>query len=214
MVRPTRAFNSYGLFRVMTTTRPEIIIEGSLDGNNWRPYEFRWKPTNPKQSPRFAGPHMPRIDWQMWFEGLNYERYADHPFSLMLYHKFLTTIALGGSIEDFNDFGKVLGPTEYQNFIQAPPQVKQRVLENYNSLLNAFNSRSLWFGELLEAILEHRPVIMKQLGEDLEELPPTPKFLRVSLAHYTFSESGSREVWQVSPIQGATLIISPKDLGK
>ena len=214
IVRPTRAFNSYGLFRVMTTTRPEIIIEGSLDGNNWRPYEFRWKPTNPKQSPRFTGPHMPRIDWQIWFEGLNYERYADHPFSLMLYHKFLTTIALGGSIEDFNDFGKVLGPTEYQNFIQAPPQVKQRVLENYNSLLNAFNSRSLWFGELLEAILEHRPVIMKQLGEDFEELPPPPKFLRVSLAHYTFSESGSREVWQVSPIQGATLIISQKYLGK
>ena len=130
----------------MTTNRPEIIIEGSLDGNIWRPYEFRWKPTDPTQSPRFAGPHMPRIDWQMWFEGLNYERYANHPFSLMLYHKYLEMISLGGSIEDFNDFRKVLGPTEYQNFIQASSQVRQRVLENYVPLLNAFNSRSLWFG--------------------------------------------------------------------
>ena len=128
MVRPTRAFNSYGLFRVMTTTRPEIIIEGSLDGKNWRPYQFKWKPTDPTQSPRFAGPHMPRIDWQMWFEGLNYERFANHPFSLMLYHKFLNTIALGGSIKDFNDFGKVIGPQEYQNFIQAPPPVRQQIL--------------------------------------------------------------------------------------
>jgi hypothetical protein len=211
MVRPTRAFNSYGLFRVMTTSRPEIIIEGSLDGKNWRTYEFKWKPTDPTQSPRFTGPHMPRIDWQMWFEGLNYERFSDHPFSLMLYHKFLNTIALGGSIKDFNDFGKVIGPQEYQNFMQASPQVRQRVLENYNSLLNAFNSRSLWFGELLEAIFEHRPVIMKQLGENLEDLPPAPNYLRVSLAHYTFAEQDDEQVWNVSPIEGASLVISKVD---
>ncbi len=210
MVRPTRAFNSYGLFRVMTTTRPEILIEGSFDGKKWRTYKFRWKPTDPTQSPRFAGPHMPRIDWQMWFEGLNYERFANHPFSLMLYHKFLTTIALGGSIEDFNNFGKVLGPLEYQNFIQAPPHVRQRILANYNSLLNTFNSRSLWFGEFLEAILEHRPVIMKQLGENLEDLPLAPNYLRVSLAHYTFAEPDHEQVWNVSPIDGASLIISKK----
>ncbi|MEK9773660.1 MAG: lipase maturation factor family protein [Opitutae bacterium] len=214
IIRPTRAFNSYGLFRVMTTTRPEIIIEGSLDGHNWRPYEFRWKPSDAKHSPRFAGPHMPRIDWQMWFEGLNYERYAGHSFSLMLYHKFLNIIALGGSMKDFNDFSKVLGPTEYQNFIQAPPQVKQRVLENYNSLLNAFNSRSLWFGKLLEAIFEHRPVIMKHLGENLESLSTKPKYLRVSLAHYTFAEPKDKQVWNVSPIDGASVIISKNVLGK
>jgi hypothetical protein len=211
MVRPTRAFNSYGLFRVMTTTRPEIIIEGSLDGKNWRPYEFKWKPTDPTQSPRFAGPHMPRIDWQMWFEGLNYERFANHPFSLMLYHKFLTTIALGGSIKDFNDFGKVIGSQEYQNFIQAPPPVRQQILANYNSLLNAFHSRSLWFGEFLEAIFEHRSEIMKQLGENLEDLPPAPNYLRVSLAHYTFAEPDQEQVWNVSPIDGASLIISKVD---
>ena len=211
MVRPTRAFNSYGLFRVMTTTRPEIIIEGSLDGKNWRPYEFQWKPTDPTQSPRFAGPHMPRIDWQMWFEGLNYERFANHPFSLMLYHKFLNTIALGGSIGDFNDFGKAIGPREFQNFIQAPPPVRQKILANYNSLLNAFHSRSLWFGKFLEAILEQRPVIMNQLGENLEDLPPAPNYLRVSLAYYTFADPNQEQVWNVSPIDGALLIISKND---
>jgi hypothetical protein len=96
----------------------------------------------------------------MWFEGLNYERYADHPFSRMLYHKFLSTIALGGNINDFRDIGKVIGQNEYQAFIQSPPHVQQRVLQNYNSLLHAFNSRSLWFGEFLEAIFEHRLEIM------------------------------------------------------
>ena len=212
-VRPTRAFNSYGLFRVMTTTRPEIIIEGSLDGKNWRPYAFKYKPTDPNQSPRYAGFHMPRIDWQMWFEGLNYERYADHTFSRMLYHKFLSNITLGGNIHDFNDFKKVIGPNEYQAFIQSPSHVQQRVLQNYNSLINAFNARSHWFANLLQAIFEHRPEIMEKLEENLEDLPPVPNHLRVSLSHYQFAPPDDSilqpgKIWQVKPIEGTSFIIS------
>ena len=41
---PFEIVNSYGLFAVMTTTRPEIIVEGSDDGEDWTPYEFRYKP--------------------------------------------------------------------------------------------------------------------------------------------------------------------------
>ena len=211
-VRSSRAFNSYGLFRVMTTTRPEIIIEGSLDGKTWHPYAFKYKPTNPKQSPQFAGPHMPRIDWQMWFEGLNYERFAAHPFSRLLYHKFLTMIALGKSTEDFKDLRKVLGPQEYQKLVQSPPEIQQRVLQNYNSLFNAFASRSLWFGKLLASILEHRPEIMKQLGQKLKDLPQKPNYLRISLAHYSFAaqqiNADQKDIWQVHPIQDASFIIS------
>ena len=62
--------NSYGLFAVMTTTRPEIIVEGSNDGQNWLPYEFRYKPGDPSRPPRWAAPHQPRLDWQMWFAAL------------------------------------------------------------------------------------------------------------------------------------------------
>ena len=211
IVRPTRAFNSYGLFRVMTTTRPEIIIEGSLDGNTWDPYTFKYKPTDPNLTPPYAGFHMPRIDWQMWFEGLNYKRYAEHPFSLMLYHKFLSTIALGGKIDDFMDFGKVIGTKEYQAFIQSSPIIQQRVLQNYNSLINTFQSRSLWFGNLLEAIFEHRPEVMNQLGENLEDLSTKPNFIRISLAHYQFSQSDSQasdqSAWDVHPIDGSSLVI-------
>jgi hypothetical protein len=189
----------------MTTTRPEIIIEGSLDGKTWHPYAFKYKPTNPKQSPQFAGPHMPRIDWQMWFEGLNYERFAAHPFSRLLYHKFLTMIALGKSTEDFKDLRKVLGPQEYQKLVQSPPEIQQRVLQNYNSLFNAFASRSLWFGKLLASIFEHRPEIMKQLGQQTEDLPQKPNYLRISLAHYSFADqqinADQKDIWQVTPIK-------------
>ena len=66
--------NDYGLFRKMTETRPEIVIEGSTDGKSWQPYEFRWKPGDLSQAPRFCTPHQPRLDWQMWFEALRLEQ--------------------------------------------------------------------------------------------------------------------------------------------
>ncbi len=65
-----RSFNRYGLFMVMTTERPEIVIEGSNDGADWRPYAFRWKPGDVALRPRFVAPHQPRLDWQMWFAAL------------------------------------------------------------------------------------------------------------------------------------------------
>ncbi len=68
--QPFRSFNSYGLFRVMTMTRPEIIIEGSNDGKTWLPYEFKYKPGDLKRAPAFVAPHQPRLDWQMWFAAL------------------------------------------------------------------------------------------------------------------------------------------------
>jgi len=69
-VLPFRSINDYGLFRVMTKERPEIVVEGSRDGKTWKPYPFRWKPVAPGERPGFAGPHMPRLDWQMWFAAL------------------------------------------------------------------------------------------------------------------------------------------------
>jgi len=67
---PFRSVNSYGLFAVMTTSRPEIVVEGSHDGVTWTPYEFRWKPGDVAGRPRFVAPHQPRLDWQMWFAAL------------------------------------------------------------------------------------------------------------------------------------------------
>jgi lipase maturation factor 1 len=67
---PLRSTNHYGLFAVMATTRPEIIIEGSDDGVSWKPYRFRWKPCELDRRPQFAAPHLPRLDWQMWFAAL------------------------------------------------------------------------------------------------------------------------------------------------
>jgi hypothetical protein len=67
---PVRAVSSYGLFAVMTTDRPEIVIEGSRDGKDWREYHFRYKPGDVARAPRFVAPHQPRLDWQMWFAAM------------------------------------------------------------------------------------------------------------------------------------------------
>jgi lipase maturation factor 1 len=69
-IAPLRVINSYGLFAVMTTTLPEIIVEGSDDGVNWREYAFKYKPGDVMRRPRWNFPHQPRLDWQMWFAAL------------------------------------------------------------------------------------------------------------------------------------------------
>ncbi len=63
----------YGLFARMTTTRPELIFEGSDDGNEFLPIEFRYKPGRLDRPPPMLGPHMPRLDWQLWFAALHVE---------------------------------------------------------------------------------------------------------------------------------------------
>ncbi|MEO0562845.1 MAG: lipase maturation factor family protein, partial [Chloroflexota bacterium] len=65
-----RLVNHYGLFARMTTTRPEIIIEGSNDRETWVPYDFRYKIDSPTDAPPIVAPHQPRLDWQMWFAAL------------------------------------------------------------------------------------------------------------------------------------------------
>jgi predicted DCC family thiol-disulfide oxidoreductase YuxK len=71
LIEPLRMTSSYGLFAVMTTERDEIIIEGSDDGAEWRPYEFRYKPGDVGRRPAWNIPHQPRLDWQMWFAALD-----------------------------------------------------------------------------------------------------------------------------------------------
>jgi hypothetical protein len=70
-VEPFMSINSYGLFQEMSLRRPELIIEGSDDKKTWLAYEFKWKPGDIYRRPQFCTPHMPRLDWQMWFAAMD-----------------------------------------------------------------------------------------------------------------------------------------------
>jgi len=70
-VAPLDSINGYGLFRVMTTERPEIVVEASADDATFKEWEFKWKAGDVQRRPSFVEPHMPRLDWQMWFAALD-----------------------------------------------------------------------------------------------------------------------------------------------
>ena len=74
IIRPFGIINSYGLFSVMTTTRPELIIEKSENGVDWEEIRFKWKAGEVDIYPGFVQPHQPRLDWQMWFSALFFEQ--------------------------------------------------------------------------------------------------------------------------------------------
>jgi predicted DCC family thiol-disulfide oxidoreductase YuxK len=109
--------NSYGLFAVMTTTRPEIVLEGSEDGVAWRAYEFRYKPGDLHRAPRWAAPHQPRLDWQMWFAAL--DDYRGSPWFAGLVERLLQ-----GSPE-------VLALLATNPFPERPPRYVRAMLYEY-----------------------------------------------------------------------------------
>lgn len=90
LVRPFEPFeicSGYGLFAVMTTKRTEIIAEWSDDGIEWNEYAFKWKPQAVDRPPPLSAPHMPRLDWLMWFlpfSGVDY-----NPWFLRFMEKLL-----------------------------------------------------------------------------------------------------------------------------
>lgn len=116
-LEPFRTFNSYGLFAVMTTSRPEIIIEGSNDGVAWLPYEFKYKPGDVKRRPKFVAPHQPRLDWQMWFAALS--TYRQNPWLV----NFCLHLLEGSR--------PVQALLEHNPFPQAPPRYIRAVMYDY-----------------------------------------------------------------------------------
>jgi predicted DCC family thiol-disulfide oxidoreductase YuxK len=115
---PFRSINPYGLFSVMTTSRMEIVIEGSNDGQSWLPYEFKYKPGDLTRRPRFVAPHQPRLDWQMWFAALGTAQ--QNPWLVNFCIRLLQ-----GSPE-------VLGLLEHNPFPGAPPRYIRAELYEYH----------------------------------------------------------------------------------
>jgi predicted DCC family thiol-disulfide oxidoreductase YuxK len=117
-VSPYRIVNSYGLFTVMTTSRPEIIIEGSNDGRDWQEYKFKYKPGDLKKPLPWVAPLQPRLDWQMWFAALS--SYQANPW----FTNFMLQL-LEGSRE-------VLDLLDQNPFPESPPKYLRASVYEYN----------------------------------------------------------------------------------
>jgi len=96
---PLHLVNTYGAFGSITKKRFEIVIEGTIEevseDTEWKEYEFKAKPTSLSRSPPQYAPYHLRLDWLMWFEGINSsykERlggYVHSPWFVHLLAKFL-----------------------------------------------------------------------------------------------------------------------------
>ncbi len=109
--------NQYGLFANMTTTRPEISIEGSNDGLSWQPYVFKYKPGPLNRAPGWVAPNQPRLDWQMWFAALG--DYRENPWLIRFIQRLLE-----GSIP-------VLELIDQNPFAGKPPKYVRAVRYEY-----------------------------------------------------------------------------------
>jgi hypothetical protein len=123
--------NYYGLFTVMSTERPEIIVEGSDDGSNWRAYEFRYKPGNMMRAPPIVEPYQPRLDWQMWFAALG--SYQQNRWFV----SFMIRLLEGQPA--------VLRLLEYNPFPKAPPKYIRARVFLYE--FTRFGDKAWWRGE-------------------------------------------------------------------
>ena len=117
MFAPFQIVNGYGLFAVMTTTRPEIIVEGSDDGDHWLAYEFRYKPGDLNRAPRWVAPYQPRLDWQMWFAALS--NYQANPWFV------------GFALRLLEGSAPVLGLLEKNPFPDHPPRFIRALAYDY-----------------------------------------------------------------------------------
>lgn len=116
-LEPAHIVSRYGLFAIMTTQLPEIEIEGSNDEVVWKPYVFKWRPGDVNEAPRFTTPHMPRLDWQMWFAANDPET---EPWVLM----FMRRILLGSQ--------PVLDLLRSDPFPEHPPKYLRAVRYDYH----------------------------------------------------------------------------------
>ncbi|MES5817834.1 lipase maturation factor family protein [Streptomyces sp. RG80] len=73
---PLHMVNTYGAFGSVSRFRYEVVVEGTADDvpredSDWREYEFRGKPGDPRRWPRQFAPYHLRLDWLMWFAALS-----------------------------------------------------------------------------------------------------------------------------------------------
>jgi hypothetical protein len=139
-----RSVNAYGLFAVMTTTRPESVLEGSDNGTAWVEYEFKYKAGDLRRRPPWVAPYQPRLDWQMWFAALG--RFDDERWL----QNFCARLLEGD--------GTVLNLLERNPFPGHAPTYLRAVLYQYRfSDANARRRDGVWWTR--ERVADYSPVL-------------------------------------------------------
>lgn len=115
-----RIVNTYGAFGTVGKERYEIIVEGTdaeqlTPFTQWREYEFKGKPGDPRRRPCIVSPYHYKLDWQMWFAAMT--PFNQQPWFVNLVAKLLRNDA------------KTLGLMAHNPFPDKPPRyIRARLL--------------------------------------------------------------------------------------
>jgi hypothetical protein len=69
-IREAGLCNHYAFASVIPRMRLGFEVQGSRDGQTWKPYTLRYQPSNPFLPPRYANLHMPRLDQNAWLASM------------------------------------------------------------------------------------------------------------------------------------------------
>jgi hypothetical protein len=144
---------TYGAFGSITRERQEIVLEGTSalepsPSGEWREYEFKGKPGDPRRRPPQIAPYHLRLDWLMWFAALS-PHYAETWFPHLV-EKLLA-----------NDRA-VLRLLGHNPFPDAPPRwIRARYYHyRYTTLAERKATGAWWVRELVGDYL--RPVSLAE----------------------------------------------------
>ena len=146
---PFHLVNTYGAFGSVTKERFEIIVEGTDDPTRanaqWKEYEFKGKPGDPRKVARQYAPYHLRLDWLMWFAAM------ESPFRHRWFIAFVVRL-----LEGDRATLKLLG---YNPFPDHPPAAVRANLYRYRfSSLDELRKDHAWWvrspaGEYLPALV-------------------------------------------------------------
>ncbi|MGI8602097.1 MAG: lipase maturation factor family protein [Verrucomicrobiales bacterium] len=130
---PLHLVNSYGAFGGVTRERFEVAVEGTDaalpdETADWREYEFKGKPGNPRRRPCVVSPYHYKLDWQMWFAAMS--PYWEHAWFV----NFVAKLLRGDR--------RVLKLLAHNPFPDAPPKyIRAR---RYRYRFTAFGEPKWW----------------------------------------------------------------------
>ncbi len=202
----SRSINSYGLFRVMTKTRPEFQIELQYEDSLWVPIDFDYKPNKIKKKPAFFFPHMPRVDWQIWFEALYYEKLLSDPFLSSSYQNFLSTMVSKKLKLSNISIDEFLSEKAKKILKTLPPAERNSYLNRLSSSLNSYLGHSYWFAMFLSDLINKESTVFHnyRIKDNLEIIR-----MKVSLSLFTFNHDSknSSDWWMKRDIEKSAFII-------
>jgi hypothetical protein len=125
---PYHLAGTYGAFGGITRRRFEIVVEGTSDAvitpaTDWKAYEFKGKPGDPKSMAAQIAPYHLRLDWLMWFAAMS--DYSQYPW----FANFMAKLLEGDR--------PLLGLLKSNPFPDRPPKFVRAELYEYH-----FASRS------------------------------------------------------------------------